>query len=135
MLLSLNKIILDKGIKAGVILSVVGALSRASLRDIESFPDELPITYKNRNYVVIEKPFEILSVSGNIGEIEGNPVIYAHITLSTLRKKEVESIGRHLIDGCVVFPFAEIVMAEISGISMKTIDNDTKTFQLFGEAE
>jgi len=51
-------------------------------------------------------------------------------------KKEVNSIGGHLVESCVVFPFTEIVIAEISGISMKkTSDVDTKTYQLFEEAE
>jgi predicted DNA-binding protein with PD1-like motif len=59
-----------------------------------------------------------------------------HITLSTAQKNEVKSIGGHLVEDCVVFPFAERVIAEISDISMKkTFDNDTKTFQLFEETE
>jgi predicted DNA-binding protein with PD1-like motif len=53
-----------------------------------------------------------------------------------VQKNEVKSIGEHLVEGCVVSPFAEIVIAEISGISMKKrIDKDTKTYQLFEEAE
>jgi len=136
LLLSLIKIVVAEGIKSGVILSVVGALSRASLRNVESLPNELPITDENRRYTVIEKPWEVLSLSSNIGEIEDTSVVHAHITLSTVQKNEVKSIGGHLVEGCVVFPFAEIVIAEISGISMKkTFDNDTKTFQLFEETE
>lgn len=136
LLMSLNKIVLDEGIKAGVILSAVGALSRASFRNVASFPNELPITDENRKYKVIEKPCEILSLSGNIGEIEDDLVVHAHISLSFVQKNEVKSIGGHLVEGCVVFPFAEIVIAEISGIRMKkTIDDDTKTYQLFEEAE
>ena len=70
LLWSINKIVLEEGIKAGVILSLVGALSRASLRNVESFQNILPITDENRKYTVIERPCEILSLSGNIGEIE-----------------------------------------------------------------
>jgi predicted DNA-binding protein with PD1-like motif len=136
LLQSINNIVLDEGIKAGVILSAVGALNRASLRNVKSFPNELPITDVNRKYKVIEKPCEILSLSGNIGEIEDNPGVHAHISLSFVQKNEVKSIGEHLVEGCVVSPFAEIVIAEISGISMeKRIDMDTKTYQLFEEAE
>jgi predicted DNA-binding protein with PD1-like motif len=77
LLLSLKKIVLAEGIKSGVILSVVDALSRASLRNVESLPTELPITDENRRYTVIEKPCEVLSLSGNIGEIEENSVAHA----------------------------------------------------------
>jgi len=136
LLLSMNKIVLDEGIKAGVILSAVGALSRASLRNVESLSNELLIIDENRKYTVIENPCEILSLSGNIAEIEENPIVHAHISLSFVQKNEVKSISGHLVEGFVVFPFAEIVIAEISGINMKkAIDNDTKTYQLFEEAK
>ena len=135
LLLSIQNIVLDEDIKVGVILPAVGALSRASLRNIKCFPNELPITNVNRKYTVIEKTCEILSLSGNIGEIEDSPMVHIHISLSFVEKK-AKSIGGHLVEGWAVFPFVEIVIAEITGISMKkTIDKDTKTYQLFEEAE
>jgi len=132
LLLTMKEMVESENIKAGVILSAVGALSRASLRNVKSPPAELPITDGDRSYATFERPFEILSVSGNISEIEGAPAVHAHITLSTVRDGKILSLGGHLIEGCIVYPFAEMVIAELTDISMsKAIEDETRTYQLF----
>lgn len=134
--LMMEEIAEKENIRAGVILSAVGALSRASMRNVKTLPEKLPIREANRFSVSLEGPFEILSVSGNISEVEGRPTVHAHITLSAVRDDEVISLGGHLTEGCIACPFVELVIAELEDISMrKALDDETGTYQLFHEAK
>ncbi|MFQ5820022.1 MAG: PPC domain-containing DNA-binding protein [Candidatus Heimdallarchaeota archaeon] len=119
-------------VKSGVILSGVGLLQRARLRNCKSIPNEYPITDANRSYLTFEKPLEILALSGNVHEVEGKSGVHAHITLSYVEEDKIGVVGGHLIEGCIVFGFAEIIIMELEEIDMgKTLDAETKTLQLF----
>ena len=129
---SLQEIVGIKGIKAGVILSGVGLLGEARLRNCKSLPEEYPITDENRTYLYFSKPLEILSLSGDITVAEGSPLVHAHITLSHVEGGEIGVIGGHLIEGCTIFGFAEIILMELRDIEMeKNYDEETRTLQLF----
>jgi len=132
LLRSLQEIVDREGVKAGVILSGVGLLGEARLRNCESLPEEYPITDENRTYLSFSRPLEILSLSGNITVAEGNPLVHAHLTLSQVGGDEIGIIGGHLIEGCVIFGFAEIILMELKDIKMeKNYDEETRTLQLF----
>jgi predicted DNA-binding protein with PD1-like motif len=129
---SLQKIVAREGVRAGVILSGVGLLGEARLRNCKSLPEEYPITDENRTYLSFSRPLEILSLSGNITEAEGNPLVHAHVTLSQVRGDEIGIIGGHLIEGCFTFGFAELILMELEDIEMeKNYDMETRTLQLF----
>ena len=132
LLRSLQQVVEEKGIKAAVILSGVGLLGAAGIRNCKTLPEEFPITDNNRSYMSFEKPLEIIGLSGNVSVAEGKPLVHAHITLSYVEKDEIKVIGGHLIEGCTVFGFAEVFILELSGIEMvKSYDEETKTLQLF----
>mgnify|MGYP006281625785 FL=1 len=45
---------------------------------------------------------------------------------------KIRVVGGHLIEGCIVHGFAEIIVLEIDAIEMiKAYDEETKTYQLF----
>jgi hypothetical protein len=128
----LEEIIQEKGFKAGVILSAVGLLQSARLRNCKSLPENFPITDQNRSFQQIEVPLEILSMSGNISMADGKPLVHSHVTLSYVEDESIHVIGGHLIEGCIVHGFAEIIIMEITDIDMiKKYDEETKTLQLF----
>ncbi len=132
LLRSLQKIAAEEEITSGVIVSGVGLLKQAQLRNCKSLPEEYPITDANRTFLSFEKPLEILSISGNVTLAEGEPLVHAHITLSSVDGDEITVIGGHLIEGCVVFGFSEFAILEIEGIEMvKRFDEETRTLQLF----
>ncbi len=59
-------------------------------------------------------------------------MVHAHVTLSHVGGDEIGIIGGHLIEGCVIFGFAEIIIMELRDIEMeKNYDEETKTLQLF----
>lgn len=131
---SLNEIFEKEGIRAGVIISGVGLLARARLRNCRSFPKAYPITDSDRSFLTFQRPFEILALSGNVGEVEGKPSVHAHVTLSFVENEQISVIGGHLVEGCVVFGFAEVVIVELADVDMtKEFDDETETLQLFAE--
>ncbi len=132
LLRSLQKIAAEEEITSGVIVSGVGLLKQARLRNCKSLPEEYPITDANRTFLSFEKPLEILSISGNVTLAEVEPLVHAHLTLSQVEGDEITVIGGHLIEGCMVFGFSEFAILELEEIEMaKRFDEETKTPQLF----
>ena len=132
LLRSLQKIVAEEGITSGVIVSGVGLLKHARLRNCKSLPTEYPITDVNRTFLSFEKPLEILSISGNVTLAEGAPLVHAHLTLSSVEGDEITVIGGHLIEGCEIFGFSEFAIMELEGLEMvKRFDEETRTLQLF----
>lgn len=132
LLQSLQDIASKEGIEGGVVLSGVGLLKKARLRNCRSLPEAFPITDANRAYLSFKRPLEILSISGNISKLEGRHLVHAHVTLSYVEDDLITVIGGHLLEGCNVYGFAEIVIMELEGIEMeKRFDEETKTLQLF----
>lgn len=129
---SLQDIASKEGIEAGVILSGVGLLGEAQLRNCRSLPEEFPITDANRTFLSFKRPLEILSISGNISKVEGKPFAHAHLCLSYVEGKTITVVGGHLLGGCIVYGFAEIVVMKLDDIEMeKRFDEETKTLQLY----
>ena len=129
---ALQEMVEDEGVEAGVILSGVGLLREARLRNCKSLPEEFPITDENRTYLSFSRPLEVLSMSGNVSMAEGSPLVHAHVTLSYVEGDEIGVVGGHLIEGCIVFGFAEVILMELDNIKMeKRFDEETRTLQLF----
>lgn len=132
LLRSLQEIIEEKGVRSGVIISGVGLLSHAKLRNCKTLPDEFPITDQNRSYLSFEKPSEIIGISGNVSIADGKPLVHAHLTLSYIEDETIRVIGGHMIEGSTVFGFAEVIIMELTDIEMiKEYDEETKTLQFF----
>jgi len=122
-------------LRAGVILSCVGALSKARLRNLRAFRREFPITDAERSFLTLEgSPLEVIALSGNITELHGRPLVHVHAILSTMQEGELSVVAGHLLEGTIVYSFAELILAELRGIKMeKTLDQETKANQLFTE--
>ncbi len=88
----------ENNIHAGVILTSVGSLKRATLR------------LANENIVKdFEQKFEIVSLVGTLC-CDG---VHLHISLSDASGNV---IGGHLMDGCLVYTTAEIVIGEFEDV-------------------
>lgn len=132
LLKSLQKIVDESKIRSAIIISGVGLLGEARIRNCKNLPSDFPITDSNRNFNSFKMPLEILGVSGNVSLSGGSTLVHAHLTLSYVDDGEIKVIGGHLIEGCKIFGFAEITLMELNGIEMvKNYDEETKTPQLF----
>ena len=92
----IERICREKHVQAGVLLSIVGATSKARLRMAGAQPDNQPIKEWN-------EPLEIVSGTGTISRAG----CHIHVSLSD---RNGAVIGGHLKDGCVVAITAEIVI-------------------------
>lgn len=88
----------ENNIQAGVILTCVGSLKRATLR------------LANENVVKdFEQKFEIVSLVGTLCQ-DG---VHLHISLSD---ETGNTFGGHLMDGCLIYTTAEIVFGEMDDV-------------------
>jgi uncharacterized protein len=104
----------ENGVKAGVLLSIVGSLECAMLRMAGSTKDQ-PIV---KAWIV---PLEIVSGTGTFSE-DG---CHIHVSLSDA---EGNVIGGHLKDGCVVKTTAEVVIGIFEDVSFKRVMDDETGF-------
>lgn len=89
-------------ITSGVFLSGVGALSKAVFRNLRKMPKEFPVKPEDRLYYEIERPMELVSLTGWIGKRkDGMPEIHAHFTASAVEGEKIIALGGHLIKGTI----------------------------------
>lgn len=88
----------EKSIGAGVVLSGVGCLLRARLRDASG------VTVRE-----LEEHCEIVSLNGTVSQAR----CHLHISLS---KEDLSTVGGHLCPGCIVNTTCELVILELPGI-------------------
>ena len=96
---SIKALCTEKHIKAGVLLSAVGCISRGRVRDASG------VTIRQ-----IEDHCEIVSLNGTVSETR----CHLHIALS---REDLNTIGGHLCVGCIVNTTCELVIGELPGIA------------------
>ena len=90
---SLERYVREQHIRAAVVLSAVGCVSRAVIRDASG------VTVHT-----LEEHLEIVSLMGT----------HLHIALS---REDLSTVGGHLKDGCIVNTTAEVVLLGLSGVA------------------
>lgn len=103
----IENIVKQKDIKAGVIASAVGSLTRAVLRIADGV-----------NTKRWDKPFEIVSATGTIS-VNG-----CHIHIS-IADQEGIVLGGHLKQGCIINTTAEIVILVFTDSEFKRIPDES----------
>ncbi|HLP90514.1 MAG TPA: PPC domain-containing DNA-binding protein [Nostocaceae cyanobacterium] len=105
---SLSNFTKQQNIQAGFILSAIGSLKQATIR------------FANQNTsMVLSEKFEILSLNGTLS-MNG---IHLHISIADQFGK---TIGGHLMDGCIIYTTAEIIIGESTEFIFKrTLDPET----------
>lgn len=92
--LELSRFVQENGLRAGFVMTCVGSLRQAALR-LANRPET----------TLYEDKFEIVSLVGTL-DAEG---YHLHISLSDGRGR---TIGGHLMEGCLIYTTAEIVIGE-----------------------
>lgn len=106
-------------IARGIILMGIGALMKAVFRNLKVFPQEYPVTPKDRVYFEVAKPLEILSVSGYIvPRLNGDPHVHAHFSASAVLGETIATYGGHLDKGTITHVKAAVAIGELEGIEM-----------------
>jgi predicted DNA-binding protein with PD1-like motif len=107
-------------IQTGVILSAVGALKKATFRNLKVLPLNLKVEKHHRLYLELEQPMEIVSLTGWIATKEdGEAEVHAHFSASTVMEDEVVTLGGHLIPGTLTSVKVVIVIGVIEETNIK----------------
>jgi predicted DNA-binding protein with PD1-like motif len=94
----LDSFVLERQIEAACVVTCVGSLQKAVLR------------YANQGVATeIEGKFEIVSLTGTLST-HGS---HYHISISD---GEGQTLGGHLLEGCLIYTTAEIVLAEFPSL-------------------
>jgi predicted DNA-binding protein with PD1-like motif len=102
LLKALYEITEKEDIKSGIIISGLGALTQAICRNVKEFPEKYPVKNENRLYFKLEKPLELLSLSGWIARREDDsPEVHAHFAASTVEDDKIITVGGHLSEGTI----------------------------------
>jgi predicted DNA-binding protein with PD1-like motif len=124
-----------EAISAGVIVSGLGALKKAVFRNLKWFPKNYPVTPKDRLYLEVERPMELVSLMGWLAPKKGGGVkIHAHFSASTVENETVVTLGGHLTEGtiCGIKVVIAIVVLSDAGVYAAE-DPKTQTFDIHFE--
>lgn len=97
LLKSIKELAVQKEIKAGVVLSAVGCVLKARLRDASG------VIIRD-----INEHCEIVSLNGTVSSSR----CHLHLALS---KEDLSTIGGHMTEGCIINTTCELVVGELSG--------------------
>jgi predicted DNA-binding protein with PD1-like motif len=92
---SIEEFCKEEGIKAGVVLSGVGCVTKARLRDASGV-----------NIVEVDEHMEIVSLMGTVSAKR----CHLHVSFA---KEDLSVIGGHLVDGCIINTTCELVIGEL----------------------
>lgn len=92
---SITRLCNEKRIVAGVVLSAVGCVEKARLRDATGVDTR-----------EVDEHMEIVSLTGTVSSIRS----HLHISLS---KRDLSVIGGHLVEGCIINTTCELVVGAL----------------------
>jgi predicted DNA-binding protein with PD1-like motif len=126
-----------EGIRAGVIVSGLGALKKAVFRNLKWFPKSYPVKPADRLYLEVERPMELVSLMGWIAPKKGAGVeIHTHFSASTVENDNIVTLGGHLTQGTICGIKVVIAILVLSDARIYAgEDPETQTFDIYFEAE
>ena len=135
LLAAIREAIEAEGIRAGVIVSGLGALKKAVFRNLRWFPENFPVTPQDRLYLEMEQPMELVSLVGWIAPKKGGGVeVHAHFSASLVEGERIVTLGGHLTQGTVCGIKTVVAIAVLNDDSVYAAeDGETKTFDIFFE--
>lgn len=112
LLAELQSLTAARALRAGLILTCVGSLSRARLR--------MPgLAGEEEVFRTWDEPMEIVSLTGTLCA-DG---LHVHVSLS---RSDGSCVGGHLVDGCIVNTTAELVVGELEDVAFtRPLDPET----------
>ena len=120
-------------IRAGVIVSGLGALQKAVFRNLKRFPEQFPVVPADRLYLEVVRPMELVSLTGWIAPQKAGAVeIHAHFAASLLENGTVVTMGGHLNHDtiCGIKVVVAIVETAAEGVRAAR-DPDTQSNDIF----
>ncbi len=133
LLKAIEEAVKAEGVRAGVIVSGLGALKKALFRNLKVFPKSYPVTPEDRLYLEVTTPMELVSLSGWIAPKTGGGVeVHGHFSASTVTNDTVVTLGGHLTEGtiCGIKVVVAILVLAERGVCAD-MDEKTQSFDIF----
>ncbi len=133
LLAAIQEAIEAEGIRAGVIVSGLGALKKAIFRNLRWFPKSYPVTPRDRLYLELEQPMELVSLMGWIApKKDGGVEVHAHFAASLVEGERIVTLGGHLTEGTVCGIKVAIAIAALADDSVYAAeDGRSRSFDIF----
>jgi len=120
LLQGIEELVKREGVRTGVILSGIGALKKATFRNLKVLPPDFKIEKHHRLYLELEQPMEIVSLTGWMATREDGEVeVHAHFSASTVMEDRVVTLGGHLVSGTLTSVKVVIVMGVVEETNIK----------------
>jgi predicted DNA-binding protein with PD1-like motif len=120
LLQGIEELVKREGVRTGVILSGIGALKKATFRNLKVLPPDFKIEKHHRLYLELEQPMEIVSLTGWMATREDGEVeVHAHFSASTVVEDKVVTLGGHLISGTLTSIKVVIVIGVVEETNIK----------------
>jgi uncharacterized protein len=107
---------------SGGSFTAIGGLRQVTLK----YFNTTTRTYEERE---ISEQLEVLHLIGNVGLLDGQPFVHAHITVGT---REYQTYGGHFGDG-IVSPVLELVLTRIGGTFTRRANAESGLTELYPE--
>ncbi len=116
----IEELVKKEKVKTGAILSGIGALKKATFRNLKILPPDLKVERHHRLYLELEQPMEIVSLTGWIATREdGEPEIHAHFSASTVINDQIVTLGGHLTTGTLTSVKVVVVIGAIEDTDIR----------------
>jgi len=120
LLQGIEELVKREGVRTGVILSGIGALKKATFRNLKVLPPDFKIEKHHRLYLELEQPMEIVSLTGWMATREDGEVeVHAHFSASTVVEDKVVTLGGHLVSGTLTSVKVVIVIGVVEETNIK----------------
>jgi predicted DNA-binding protein with PD1-like motif len=120
LLQGIEELVKREGVRTGVILSGIGALKKATFRNLKILPPDLKVEKHHRLYLELEQPMEIVSLTGWMATREDGEVeVHAHFSASTVVEDNVVTLGGHLVSGTLTSVKVVIVIGVVEETNIK----------------
>ncbi len=133
LLTAIEEAVQTEKIEAGVIVSGLGALKKAVFRNLKHFPRHFPVTPRDRLYLEVTRPMELVSLTGWIApRSAGKAEIHAHFSASLVEEETVVTLGGHLTPEtiCGIKVVVAILAVAPEG-TMAALDPETQTTDIY----
>ncbi len=116
---AIHEVVRREQIQKGIILMGIGALQKAIFRNMKALSKEFPVSDKDRLYFEVNRPLEIVSLTGYIvRKRDGQPHIHAHFSASTVVGESITTYGGHLDKGAITYVKVAVAIGVLEGIEM-----------------
>jgi predicted DNA-binding protein with PD1-like motif len=120
LLAGIRELIEREGVRTGWIMSAVGALKKATFRNVKTMPADLKVRREHRVYLELDQPMEIVSLTGWIAtKKNGETEVHAHFSASTVLEDKIITLGGHLTPGTITSIKVVVAIAVIQDTNIE----------------